>query len=209
MYKSENNCMSNNKDDLKIWDASFESNKEIHTGSILLGEPFMQDENFKKAVIVVCEHSPNEGTLGFVFNKVTQLFLSDLIDEIELEDIKIYSGGPCEEDTLHYIHTYGAKIKNSIHIGNGLYWGGEFNDVKSILYSNGYEENQIRFFIGYSGWQYVQLMEEIKEHTWVINNQTRLSIFEYEVESIWSDILKEMGGAYKILATYPENPIFN
>lgn len=201
--------MGNKNEDLQIWDASFELNKEIHIGSILLGEPFMLDENFKKAVIIVCEHSPAEGTLGFVINKTTQLFLSDLIDEIEIENIKIYSGGPCEEDTLHYIHTYGNEIKNSISIGNGLYWGGDFEDVKRLLLDSGYEENKIRFFIGYSGWQYVQLMEEIKEHTWVINNHTANFIYEYNDQDMWKRILQEMGGAYKILSTYPENPIFN
>lgn len=201
--------MPANKDDLKIWDASFESNKEIKTGSVLLGEPFMQDENFKKAVILVCEHSKDEGTLGFVLNKATQLCLSDVMDEIELNNIRIYSGGPCEEDTLHYIHTYGALISNSINIGNGLYWGGNFNDVADLLRERGYESDQIRFFIGYSGWQYEQLMEEIKEHSWVINNELPKLIFDFDDEEMWHKILTEMGGAYKILSTYPENPILN
>ena len=201
--------MSNKKEDLQIWDASFEMNKEIHIGSILLGEPFMLDENFKKSVIIVCEHSPAEGTLGFVINKTTQLFLNDLIDEIDIDNIQVYNGGPCEEDTLHYIHTYGSLVKNSINIGNGLFWGGDFEDIKVLLHANGYEENHIRFFIGYSGWQYKQLMEEIKEHTWVINNQTSKFIYEYDNVDIWYQILQEMGGAYKILSTYPENPIYN
>lgn len=201
--------MDQNKDDFKIWDASFEKDKEIKIGSALLGEPFMMDENFKKAVIIICEHSPEQGTLGFVINKITQLHLSDLFDDIEIENIHIYSGGPCEEDTLHYIHTYGLEITNSIDIGNGLYWGGDFNDVKRILLENQYEKEHIRFFIGYSGWQYEQLMDEIKEHTWVINNRTSQPLLSYEYDTLWNSILVEMGGAYKILSTYPENPILN
>jgi putative transcriptional regulator len=201
--------MKTPNEDLKIWDASFEENKEVKVGSILLGEPFMLDEYFKKSVLMVCENNFADGTLGFVLNKVTQLFLSDLIEEIEQEDIRIYSGGPCEEDTLHYIHKYGESIKQSIHMGNGLYWGGDFEDIKKYLHNEGYDKNNIRFFIGYSGWQYTQLQDEIKEHTWIINNSVSKLFFEYEDDEMWTKILQEMGGAYKIMTTYPENPIFN
>lgn len=198
-----------NNDDLQLWDASFERNKKVHSGSILLGEPFMQDDIFKKAVILVCECTPSEGVLGFVLNKPSQLVLSDLFDDIDIDSIPIYNGGPCEEDTLHFVHTYGDRIANSNEMISGLYWGGDFNQLKRIINSEGYDETKIRFFLGYSGWQYAQLQNEILENTWVINNNLQHTLFSYDIASIWNDILTEMGGAYKLLISYPPNPSYN
>ena len=42
---------------------------EVHTGSLLVAEPFMQDSNFRRAVILVTDHAEDEGTVGFIINK--------------------------------------------------------------------------------------------------------------------------------------------
>jgi putative transcriptional regulator len=34
-------------------------------------------------------------------------------------------------------------------------------------------------------------------------------MFEYEPEELWSAILKEMGGKYKIYSNYPTDPRLN
>ena len=42
---------------------------EVHTGSLLVAEPFMADSNFRRAVILVTDHAEDEGTVGFIINK--------------------------------------------------------------------------------------------------------------------------------------------
>lgn len=192
-----------------VWDNSFERNKVIEPGSILIAEPFMADDNFKKAVVLICEHSKMDGTLGFVLNHSTKFLVEDLIDEASNCKMKVFYGGPCEQDTLHYIHTLGMQIPESIDLGNGLYWGGEFDVLLDLMNSEIATEANIRFYLGFAGWSYEQLMVEINENSWVIGQSSIKMLFEYSSNDLWQQVLEEMGTTYKILSKYPENPSLN
>ncbi|OYX08211.1 MAG: hypothetical protein B7Z16_19270, partial [Algoriphagus sp. 32-45-6] len=50
-------------------------------GNLLISEPFLQDENFVRSVVLLCEHN-TEGSFGFVLNKPSILNLGDLVDEL-------------------------------------------------------------------------------------------------------------------------------
>lgn len=201
-------CPSGNIKDM-LWDNSFERDKVISPGSILIAEPFMADENFKKSIILICEHSKEEGTLGFVLNHGTEFVLSDLIDDVKDCKIQVNFGGPCELDSLHYIHSLGNSIPDSTDIGNGLFWGGEFEVIIDLLNSGVANDTNIKFYLGFSGWTYDQLMEEITDNSWVIGQSTKAMIYEYDQQTMWNRVLEEMGTTYKILSKYPENPSLN
>ena len=54
------------------------ANAHIKRGEVLIAEPFMLDPNFKRAVILICEHQ-NDGSLGFILNKSLDMKINDLI----------------------------------------------------------------------------------------------------------------------------------
>ena len=54
----------NNQDDENLWSGELEKKKKLQAGSLLLAEPFMPDENFRRTVVLICEHSPANGTVG-------------------------------------------------------------------------------------------------------------------------------------------------
>lgn len=201
-------CPNGNMKDL-VWDNSFEREKIIAPGSLLISEPFMEDENFKKSIILICEHGKEEGTLGFVLNHPTEFMLSDLIDDVKGSAINVNFGGPCELDSLHYIHTLGEQIPDSTNLGNGLYWGGEFEVVIDMINNGIGNDDNIRFYLGFSGWTFDQLMQELEESSWIIGHSSKEIIFDYPPTEMWQRVLKGMGTAYKILSNYPENPSLN
>ena len=49
-------------------------------GKILISEPFLMDPNFKRSIVLLCEHS-EEGSVGFILNKPTQVKLNRLLEE--------------------------------------------------------------------------------------------------------------------------------
>ena len=53
-----------------IWSYEFEKSKGIRAGQLLLSEPFMFDENFRRTVVLVCEHTEENGTVGLILNKL-------------------------------------------------------------------------------------------------------------------------------------------
>jgi len=69
--------------------------------------------------------------------------------------------------------------------------------------------DEVRFFLGYSGWSPGQLEEELKENAWIITNATSNHIFKTPFDDLWRITMKEMGGVYNTMAGYPENPALN
>ncbi|HEX9955639.1 MAG TPA: YqgE/AlgH family protein, partial [Fibrella sp.] len=66
-----------------------------------------------------------------------------------------------------------------------------------------------RFFIGYSGWESGQLTKELDEKTWIISQTDADFLFSTPADNLWRDILKRMGGQYKVLSNYPVDPRLN
>jgi len=184
------------------------SKKNPQSGDLLISEPFLQDENFVRSVILLCEN--NElGTFGLVLNKLSILRLSDLIN-IPTVDHDVFVGGPVEQNTLHFIYYGNQLIEGSIALGKNLWWGGDFNELKAKLAHNELDLNYFRFFLGYSGWAEGQLKEELEIETWIVGHlEESEHIFTSAPNELWKIILKNMGGEFQQLANYPIDPRLN
>lgn len=68
-------------DNETVWSYDFEKDKEIVPGRLLLSEPFMFDENFRRTVVLVCSHDNENGTVGVILNKPINLRLNEVIEE--------------------------------------------------------------------------------------------------------------------------------
>ena len=183
-----------------------ENKLEPQKGYALISDPLSDDDYFGHSVVLLTEHG-TEGSVGFVLNKETVYILPELIKEIELP-FKIYKGGPVEPNSLHYIHTYG-QIKNTIKINEGLYWGGDFEQIKDWINSGIIDSKQIQFFLGYSGWASHQLKHELDNNLWIVAEIEKDEIFFSETERFWREKVKRIGGELKKWLNVPENPSLN
>jgi putative transcriptional regulator len=176
-------------------------------GKIIIAEPFLGDKNFERSVVILCEHS-EEGAFGLVLNQQTNLRLDDVMDNI-YGDFPLFLGGPVEQNTLHFIHRLGNKITGSIEIGEGIYWSGDFEEIKTLINIGKISVNDIRLFIGYSGWGSQQLEGEMKQNSWIVSETDASIIFDTPSKEFWRAVLKRMGGEYKVLSNYPTDPRLN
>jgi putative transcriptional regulator len=183
--------------------------KTPQTGNLLISEPFLQDENFVRSVVLLCEHN-SEGSFGLVLNKPSILHLSELVEELSFLESEIFVGGPVEQNTLHFIYFGEKKLDGSISIGEDLWWGGNFEDLVINLKNGSMLPDSIRFFIGYSGWGSGQLSDELSENTWIISdNKIDAEVLRNTPDELWRSVLKNMGGEFKIMANYPLDPRLN
>lgn len=178
-------------------------------GDFLISEPFLPDPNFERSVILVCENN-HEGTFGLVLNKSTDILLEDVLDEDVPFRGTLNVGGPVEQNTLHFIHRLSQPIEDSVEIGKGLFWSGNFEQVKALVRSGDADEEQVKFFLGYSGWSEGQLREELDRQSWFVKPAATVrQVFDMEEEALWQSILKDMGGKYKVFSNYPIDPRLN
>ena len=181
---------------------------KLEKGTLLLAEPFMKDPNFKRSVVLLCEHS-EEGTMGFTLSRPVGIALNKVIDGVGDCELPLYFGGPVQRDTLHFIHDMGDLIKDSTEVADGIYWGGDFEQVKLLAATGQLDDANILFFLGYSGWSAGQLSEEMGDNSWITHKAAGDLIFVDQQEELWKQALKHMGGDYALMVNFPEDPTLN
>ncbi len=180
----------------------------IKKGQLLLSEPFMADSNFKRAVILLCEHH-SEGTVGFILNKTINMKINELLADFPEFDVPVYYGGPVDTDTIHFIHNVGDLLEDSFEIANGLYWGGDFEKLKFLIDSKLVEPHNIRFFVGYSGWSPGQLKEELFYKSWFTAKYDKNYLFKTKADALWNQIMSNKGDTFSIIARMPDSHNWN
>ncbi len=181
----------------------------IKKGKILTSEPsIIGDTYFNRSIILLVEHG-EEGSIGFILNKPMSLNIKDLIPSIDSNFI-IYNGGPVQQDNLYFIHNIPELINDSIKISDGLYWGGNFIKVSELINNGRIYKSDIRFFLGYSGWDAGQLKNELKTNTWILSeNKYNKNIIKVVDENLWKKRMLDLGGKYTLWSNAPEYPSHN
>ena len=194
---------------LNIQKPRFMNNLNPKKGCLLIAEPsILGDVSFNRSVILLADYSL-EGSVGFILNKPLDYTIKDLIPEIDAT-FRIYNGGPVEQDNLYFIHRIPDLIPNSIEISYGIFWGGDFDIVKSLIEQKQLKEDDIRFFLGYSGWEANQLVSELISNSWILTkNIYKASIIEKIDTTFWKEKMLEFGGNYSIWSNAPEDPTYN
>ncbi|WP_027124925.1 YqgE/AlgH family protein [Gelidibacter mesophilus] len=178
-------------------------------GHLLIAEPsIIGDTSFNRSVVLLADHT-EEGSIGFILNKPLKYTLKDLVPDTKAS-YKVYNGGPVEQDNLYFIHKVPELIPESIEISLGIYWGGDFDIVLNLINSGVIKACDIRFFLGYSGWEPFQLDAELETNSWIVTeNIYKKSIIEKKDGSFWKEKMLELGGDYSIWSNAPENPSYN
>ncbi|MDE5808659.1 MAG: YqgE/AlgH family protein [Muribaculaceae bacterium] len=182
-----------------------------HIGSMLVAEPFLREQYFNHAVICLIDYFPGKSAMGVVMNKPSGYKLDELISNIQpTEDIEVYCGGPVSCDRLFYLHCIPQFIGKSTKIADGLYIGGDFDDVIDYINKGLPVENNIRFFVGYSGWDAGQLDDELRSHVWATTDIPKgFNALSGHEDPYWHNVVKSLGHRYNGWRYQPMNPSDN
>lgn len=179
----------------------------LEKGSLLIAEPsILGDHSFARSVILLSEHNQG-GSVGFIINKPSAYTLNELVYTVDAS-FTVFNGGPVAQDNLYFIHNVPEIIPNSVEISNNIYWGGDFETTLNAINERKISKENIRFFLGYSGWEIGQLQREIDQKSWIITSNP-YNIFKTVVSELWKKELSKMGGDYAVWSNAPENPNLN
>lgn len=182
---------------------------KVKKGRLLVAEPYLMDPNFKRSVVLTTGHSDEEGTVGFILNKPLNIDVENLLNEFPEFEAEVYYGGPVATETIHFIHRMGNILDGSQPIGKGLYWGGDYEKLKFLITSQLIKPRDIRFYVGYAGWDYGQLKVEMEMRNWFVAEFDPNYIFRSKPKSLWKEVLQNKGDRYSVIAQMPESFIFN
>ena len=72
-----------------------------------------------------------------------------------------------------------------------IFWGNEFEKAVELIRDKKIDAKEIKFFVGYSGWDENQLENEIEEKSWLITSTfTKKEIFGFE-KLLWKNNLEK------------------
>lgn len=187
-------------------DLAFTNSLEPAKGKLLISDPFLDEDYFRRSVIYLCEHN-NEGSFGFVLNNFININLHELDENFPEIPTHISLGGPIEPNSLYFLHTLGDQIQNSILVSDGVYLGGDFQELSNLVKEDFTLIDQIRFFIGYAGWSPDQLEDEITKNAWVVMNlKSKEDLFNTSNAHSWKSYMENLGGKFKIMSKFPLDP---
>ena len=176
-------------------------------GRVLIAEPFLPGDYFSRSTVLLVQCS-EEGDVGFILNKPTDLLVKDLFKGFPDFDANAFLGGPVSNDKLFFLHTLGDKIPDSLQVSGDLFWSGDFDHLTSLISAGLVEEEEVRFFLGYAGWSAGQLAAEIADHSWVVIEPTIETILSSD-ENFWNESIQSIGGNALLWQNFPENPELN
>lgn len=177
-------------------------------GKILISEPLLSDNYFKRSVVLLAEHN-EEGSFGIILNKPIDNKFNEILSDFPDFSGPLYLGGPVSNSSLFFIHTLGDMIDNSQEIMNGLYWGGDIEAVRELLLLKKIDVNQIRFCVGYSGWGSNQLEEELKRNSWLVSSLPAELLLNTSPDDLWEFALNSLDEEYTYWTNFPTDPGMN
>lgn len=138
----------------------------------LLSMPHLESDYFSASLIYLCEHN-DDGAMGFVINKPTELNLGEVLAQLELDcstyslsHQPVYLGGPVSEDRGFLLHSPKAGTWTStLEITDSLSLSTSMDLLSELAAGQGPE--QFIFALGYSGWAPGQLEQEIGANLWL------------------------------------------
>ncbi|MAW62254.1 MAG: hypothetical protein CMJ94_15665 [Planctomycetes bacterium] len=174
-------------------------------GDFLVATELLTDPNFAGSVVLLCEHD-EQGTLGLVLNRPLSVRLPELVtgDELLGCEAPVLWGGPVKSDALHALKD-GAPGPDAVEVYPGLAFGGQLDDLIDA-WNEGIE---VRFYLGYAGWESGQLDGEIAEGAWHVVRSRPELVFPERPDALWGQLKGELDPAWRHLKHQPRDPELN
>lgn len=140
---------------------------ELKAGLYIKSTATLNDSIFENTTILIVEHNET-GSVGFVTNKPLNKSLHELIEFNNSKPFPLMDGGPVDRDHLFVLHKRPDLIEGGELKTDGLYLGGNMEQVIKAIKTNGANQQEIQLFVGYCGWDAGELEAEIEEGSWSI-----------------------------------------
>src|SRR5437588_7562987 len=129
------------------------------SGSLQVEHQNMLDPNFRRAVLFISAHDPDDGAIGVIINRPLDKSIEDLVSETppqNLAGVPVFFGGPVGNNQL-------MLAAFEWHKGEGLKLNQHSLNTDEAAADPSEEIPSVRAFLGYAGWSAGQLEAEMKQ----------------------------------------------
>jgi putative transcriptional regulator len=168
-----------------------QAEQRLSTGSILVASDKLADPNFAESVILIVHYDPDEGTVGIVINRRTEITLLQIFPKIKHAGADpVYMGGPVGITAAQALLRSPEKTEQTTQVLGDVYLTGAKDVIeKSIGARAG--PSKFRVYVGYAGWAPGQLETEIQLGAWSVMNRGSKVVFDDDPDSLWTRLTHE------------------
>ena len=166
----------------------------------LIAMPSMLDPMFGGSVVYMCEHN-EEGALGVVINRPTDMTIADLFERIDLKleivpsnpdaASAVLFGGPVQDDRGFVLHAPRGDYSSTLKVTDDIAFTTSRDVLEAVAAGSG--PQQILISIGYCGWGAGQLEDEISRNGWLTVAADRSILFDLPVAERYAAAIKLLG----------------
>jgi putative transcriptional regulator len=177
--------------------------------TLLLSMPQMQDENFDRTVVLLCDHTA-DGAFGLVLNRPTTTAAAEAVAfDPPLDGHEgplLWMGGPVEPQRGWILLGESVDGQSETEVAPGLYLSTSIELLRQVIQAT---PPRARVLTGYAGWGPGQLDDELDEESWIVEPALPEDVFTAEPDELWASVLRRKGGPYAVLALMPPDPSLN
>lgn len=179
---------------------------ELQPPALLIAMPQVLDPFFHKSVVLLAHQDEEDGSLGFIVNRATEMPVAEILEGLELswsgtEDAVAYFGGPVHPQLGSVLFPLadgrppeGVTAASELAPGVGI-----TQHVADLGVLAADPPGDLRLVLGYAGWAAGQLVEEILRDDWLIapvgDDFARSFLFATDPENVWERALASVGVA--------------
>jgi len=177
-------------------------------GQLLIAAPSLLDPNFHRTVVLVTAHDDN-GAMGIVLNRPAEATVGEALPEltplVDDDAAPVHVGGPVEPSAVMAL----AEFEEPEEAAAIVFANVGFVPAESDSSLAAATTRRVRVFAGYAGWGAGQLEAELDDEAWFTAKPVSDDVFTSASWELWSDVLRRMGGQYRLVATMPPDPSLN
>jgi putative transcriptional regulator len=161
--------------------------------SLLLSMPQLQDPNFARTVVLLCDYGP-EGAFGLVINRPSDVPATSMVrldpPVVDGNDMPLWIGGPVEPQRGWILLGEEPAVEFKC-IRDGLYLSTSAVLLRDVLEAR--PAPRARVLAGYAGWGPGQLDEELSQSAWLMADVDLDLVFDVPAAAMWETAIRRLG----------------
>ena len=172
---------------------------DLSSPVLLVAMPQVLDPFFHRSVVLLVRHE-EEGSIGFIVNRPTDIRVREILKGMELEwqgrdEAVAHFGGPVQPQlgtVLFGTETADGPIETEgmAEVLPGLGITQHVGDLSQLAAE---PPDRFRLLLGYAGWGAGQLVEEILRNDWLTAPPSLDLIFAPDPSELWAAALRSVG----------------
>lgn len=186
-----------------------EPGRDFLAGKLLIAMPSMEDPRFRRSVVLMCLHDP-EQAMGVIVNKpLANVEFGDLLEQLSIDPRAgvggetVYCGGPVQTDRGLVIHSLDYRRETTLTIAPGVGLTATREVLNDIAGQRPERTPPARYLlaVGHAGWGPGQLESELALNAWAHCDVYEDLVFNPNPGRTWRSALQTLGVTAAMFST--------